>query len=205
MVPPFSSIKCVAFDLGGVLVDVQLDVLKELKRPQTEIENAFFGQNRHQAFGNGTLKADVYTKRVAHDLKQDASTIETVWGQVVQWKPFTSSLLNNLNVPFVFWSNTDPIHCEKLKHSLQLSTVMLEKSIFSYEAGVLKPDAQFFKAGLEKVALEPEQVLFIDDRPENVSGARDLKINAHQIADPNKLIALLESFNLLHRPQKAFL
>ncbi|MBL93583.1 MAG: hypothetical protein CMH56_17415 [Myxococcales bacterium] len=193
MTRDLSDIKCIAFDLGGVLVDVQRQVLPQLNRPKEEIERAFFGQNRHASLGTGTLLAKDYAERVALDLQVDAATIETVWAKVVTWKSFATPLLAGLKVPFVFWSNTDPIHTEKLKQTLQLPSSVWAKSVLSHEAGYLKPDARFFDLGLQKLDLRPEQVLFIDDRAENVSAAQQFQINTHQISNPHDVLVLLES------------
>ena len=193
MTRDLSFIKYIAFDLGGILVDVQRQVLPQLSRPKEEIERAFFGQNRHESLGTGTLSAKDYAERVALDLQVDAATIETVWAKVVTWKSFAAPLLAGLKVPFVFWSNTDPIHTEKLKQTLQLSASVWAQSVLSHEAGCLKPDPRFFDLGLQKLNLRPEQVLFIDDRAENVSAAQRFQINTRQITTPQDLFALLES------------
>ena len=192
-----TPIQCIAFDLGGVLVDVHLDALNQLDRAPQDIERAFFAEKRHEAFGTGTLEASEYVDVASKHLQCQASAIETAWANVVQWKPFAKELLSNLKVPFVFWSNTDPIHFQKLKSTLQLSHPALDKSVLSYQEGVLKPDARFFKSGLKKLSFSPEQILFIDDRLENVQGARRLQIDAHHLQEPKELKPLLKTFAVL--------
>ena len=49
---------------------------------------------------------------------------------------------------------------------------LFDREFYSYALGVAKPAAVFFSAILESIALQPDSVLFIDDRRENVESAR---------------------------------
>ena len=46
--------------------------------------------------------------------------------------------------------------------------------MFSFEVHKLKPDAGIYRDLLEKYQLLPKECLFVDDRPENVEGAKAL-------------------------------
>jgi putative hydrolase of the HAD superfamily len=54
-----------------------------------------------------------------------------------------------------------------------------ELQIWSCEHGVIKPDAAIYKLCLEALGCEPQRVLFFDDRPRNVEGARQAGMEAH--------------------------
>jgi len=49
---------------------------------------------------------------------------------------------------------------------------------FSYELGFIKPEAQIYQHAIEGLEVEPAEALFLDDRPENVEGARAAGIHA---------------------------
>lgn len=49
---------------------------------------------------------------------------------------------------------------------------------FSYELGFIKPEAPIYRHALEGLGVEPAEALFLDDRPENVEGARAVGIHA---------------------------
>ena len=49
---------------------------------------------------------------------------------------------------------------------------------FSCRLGAAKPDPQAFRLVLRDLGAQPDEVLFIDDRPENTCTARDLGIHA---------------------------
>ena len=73
---------------------------------------------------------------------------------------------------------------------------------FSYELGVIKPEAAIYRHAIEGLGVEPAEALFLDDRPENVEGARAAGIHAEVF---NSWEEFLESDCLrygLPRPEK---
>jgi putative hydrolase of the HAD superfamily len=50
-----------------------------------------------------------------------------------------------------------------------------------------KPDPRAFRAGLDALGLPAERVLFLDDQPVNLAGARDvgLQVLAVDVTDPD--------------------
>lgn len=64
---------------------------------------------------------------------------------------------------------------------------IFDQLIFSSEIGVVKPSAGAFRAALEKLSREPEEVLFIDDRPDNVSAALALGLAAIEFRSADQL------------------
>ncbi len=57
---------------------------------------------------------------------------------------------------------------------------MLDGSYYSCDIGVAKPAAAFFEHIVTDLGLAPAQVLFLDDQPKNVAGARSAGLNAEQ-------------------------
>jgi len=49
---------------------------------------------------------------------------------------------------------------------------------FSYELGVIKPEAEIYSHAIEGLGVDAAEALFLDDRPENVEGARAAGIHA---------------------------
>src|SRR5579863_1148557 len=47
-----------------------------------------------------------------------------------------------------------------------------DQVIFSCEVGVIKPHPTIYQRAIEGLQIAPAEVLFIDDRPENIEGAR---------------------------------
>ena len=49
---------------------------------------------------------------------------------------------------------------------------VFDVSLYSCELGVAKPDPAFFEKAATRIGAEPARVLFVDDHPANVAGAR---------------------------------
>ncbi|MES1177079.1 MAG: HAD family phosphatase [Myxococcales bacterium] len=72
-----------------------------------------------------------------------------------------------------------------------------DRCFFSCELGLAKPDPRYFRAILTEMRLAPEQALFIDDKPQNVEGARSVGIHAQCFVngqDGRAHLALAEVF-----------
>lgn len=72
-----------------------------------------------------------------------------------------------------------------------------EQIIASCHLGVRKPDAGFYTGLLEAVDASPTEVLFVDDREENVVGARAVGLRAHHFTDAHGLRAWLVAEGVL--------
>jgi putative hydrolase of the HAD superfamily len=53
-----------------------------------------------------------------------------------------------------------------------------DEQFYSWELGFAKPDAGYFQAIIEGVQVSPDRVLFLDDREDNVNGARSVGLVA---------------------------
>lgn len=76
---------------------------------------------------------------------------------------------------------------------------LFDDLFFSCELGVAKPSAKFFDAILGRLGLPAQRVLFIDDRPENVSAAHRAGMSAevyHLDEGPERFATLLEGYGL---------
>jgi putative hydrolase of the HAD superfamily len=75
-------------------------------------------------------------------------------------------------------SNTNTLHYERIRREYPVVD-LFPLAILSYEVGSMKPSPEIFRAALEAVGSRPEECFFIDDRAENVEGARKLGIQAN--------------------------
>ncbi len=55
---------------------------------------------------------------------------------------------------------------------------LFDKEFYSCRMGLRKPDADYFHGILEEIEAQTENVLFIDDRLENLDGAREVGLHA---------------------------
>jgi putative hydrolase of the HAD superfamily len=74
-----------------------------------------------------------------------------------------------------------------------------DREFYSCEVGHPKPTREYFTAVLEAIVLPPSRVLFIDDHPANVAGARELGLQAclfDATSGADMLRCCLQSFGL---------
>ena len=85
----------------------------------------------------------------------------------------------------IFDLSKDYIFAEASNHLAVINQYLESIGILKYfshiinssEIGVCKPDPEFFKILITKVKESPENILFIDDKPENIESAQSVGLN----------------------------
>ncbi|OGQ13365.1 MAG: hypothetical protein A2138_12975 [Deltaproteobacteria bacterium RBG_16_71_12] len=184
----------VAFDLGGVLVDVEhAAAARALDVPLSEIERAFFSGGIHDAVTVGALDGQAFVAAAARALARDVAAVADAWAAIVQVRADGRALVEEClaaGLAVVLWSNTDPIHLARMAQALP--PVPLDH--VSFVLGAQKPDPEFFRRGLARLGRSP---VFVDDRADNVAAARALGIRAHVVRGPAEARAALAREGLL--------
>lgn len=73
---------------------------------------------------------------------------------------------------------------------------LFDEIIISSEHKLKKPDPEFFKILIDKANVQNYEILFIDDRLENVKGAINSGIKAFQFIDAKMLLKDLKKINI---------
>lgn len=73
---------------------------------------------------------------------------------------------------------------------------VFERQFVSSEIGASKPDKRAFVFLLNKFGLKPQELVFIDDKAENVASAKSMGIRGFQFTSLEKLVADLRSINI---------
>lgn len=170
-------IRLVAFDLGGVLVDVSMERAAHQFNVEVEAfrKRAFDGDGEalHAAMTVGG-PADSFVDHLARVFGTDHPTARAAWASVVSPRPQARAIIDAVaaleSVAQTAWSNTDPVHAQALQQPL--APLFSAHRALSFEVEAQKPAAAFFERALRRAALEPSAVLFVDDRAENVAAAK---------------------------------
>jgi putative hydrolase of the HAD superfamily len=80
-------------------------------------------------------------------------------------------------------------------------TSLLDPILYSHEIGLRKPEPAIYRHACEALGVQPEEIVFVDDRPENVQAAREAGMHAVQHSAPAVTIAAVEE--LLAAPRVA--
>ena len=81
------------------------------------------------------------------------------------------------------------------KYRLQNSFLdEFDDKIISGDVGLAKPDIKIYELSIKKFNLVPEESLFIDDKIENILGAKRAGIKTIHLQDPEKLTSLIKHY-----------
>ena len=104
-------------------------------------------------------------------------------------------MLNERGIENCVLSNALPILGDSIPDYVPIKH---EHAFTSYELGLLKPDKRIFEAVRQKLDCDFKQIIFVDDKSENVQAAKSLGINGI-ICDHKTLIKSLQ--NVLAMPK----
>lgn len=92
--------------------------------------------------------------------------------ETLRQQGFRLALASNTNEFMMSWtcSNEFDGRGNSIKH-------YLDELYVSYKIGALKPSKHFFEYILDKENVKPEEILFVDDGPNNVNAAKSIGIN----------------------------
>ena len=71
---------------------------------------------------------------------------------------------------------------------------IFDDKIISGHVGLAKPDIKIYQLAIDKFHLTPERSLFIDDKIENIEGAKQLGIQTIHLQNPDELPELIKPF-----------
>jgi len=72
--------------------------------------------------------------------------------------------------------------------------LIFDDYVLSFEVGQIKPHPDIYRVALEKAEAKAEECLFIDDREDNIEGARQQGINSILFMNYNQLAASLKKY-----------
>ena len=73
---------------------------------------------------------------------------------------------------------------------------MFNKIYLSHEIGFRKPNKHAFQIILNENSLKPNNVLFIDDSPQHIEGAKKLGIKTHLLKENEEITTLFPDITL---------
>jgi HAD superfamily hydrolase (TIGR01509 family) len=198
--------KIVVFDLGKVLVDFDYSIAIHRIAAHSALSVAgiktfFFHSPLLVDYESGRLTRREFFEQ-AHQATGFRGTMEEFgefFADIFTAIPPMIELhagLHRRGVPTYIFSNTNDLAVEHIRRNFPFFRDF-DGYIFSYEVKAMKPDAKIYEA-LEKLAgRRGTEILYLDDRPENVAGgaARGWRTILHET--PEKTRLALENFRVL--------
>jgi FMN phosphatase YigB (HAD superfamily) len=200
-----NTFSCVAFDLGGVLL--HLDYAAALRKilPLCDQHRAvcsekFFGLIERDPsiaeFECGDLSTRELFDRFVTMTGYHGSFEHfcEVWRGVLSENPpmleFGREIAQRYDT--FLWSNAGKLHIPWVYEQFPALQFLKGDAVSCY-LGAVKPNRTFYERALAKHDLRPEQVLFVDDRPENVAAAREMGIRTVPYTTAAETIATMRA------------
>jgi putative hydrolase of the HAD superfamily len=178
-----TRIKAVVLDYGNVVSLCPEPADFDRLQAMTELDEETFGRLYwlyRDDYDRGILDGAEYWTRIGATAGKNLARAEIqslIEEDIALWTRINGSIItwaralreNGLNTGILSNMPVD------ISSYLRNSAGWLEDfdcALFSCELGVIKPDPAIYDACLKQLEVEPEQALFIDDRPVNVEGAR---------------------------------
>jgi putative hydrolase of the HAD superfamily len=143
------------------------------------------------------LPADEYWQRVANDLAIDRApaTADLIAIDVDSWMSFREEMwqlaaeARAAGIRTAVLSNGIREVVARLDAERPLSA-HFDAVVISFEVGCAKPEPRIFEITLDRLGVAPTRALFVDDREENIEGARRLGIDTLHFTGPDPMAAL---------------
>ena len=204
-----AKIKNIIFDLGGVILDIDEDIVcKELEKLGVSVTELFHSKefmDIMSKFDTGIYTAPTFRKKVKAFIGQEKMTdqkFDSIWNAMLLDIPrerIEAIEKVKKHYKIFLMSNSNVIHYDLYVRDLQLRfgyhefDELFNKSYFSFAEHLEKPDPRFFELILDHEGLLPEETLFIDDTEANIKAAKSLGIHTYHISRDELVRNLFEN------------
>jgi len=179
------TIKAVIFDWGGVLIDDPRPALMKYcaKALGVSEETYIKAHNKFMDdFQKGLLSEQTFWAKVCRELNRPKPQEPSLWDDAFRtaYSPradmfslvarlrkngYRTALLSNAEVPAMQFFG-------------ELGYDMFDVVVFSCAERMIKPDRKIYEVTVARLGCQPGQAVFMDDRQENINGAKEAGLNA---------------------------
>jgi putative hydrolase of the HAD superfamily len=209
-----TNIKAVLFDYGMVLSGppdptAREDMMRVLHVDEEAFQSIYW--KHRDDYDRGTLSGIAYWEHVARDLHHPLTAPELntliqadtdLWGQpnlpMIRW----AEQLHRAQIPTGILSNLG----DAMEAGIRARFPWLEgfaHHTFSHRLGIAKPDPAIYNHAAEGLGFLPAEILFIDDREENIAAARAAGMPAIQYSTHPAFVAELQKLDAESLPSPA--
>lgn len=189
--------KALIFDLGNVVFNVDFDLIykhwSEHSGIPYEIIKKYFEADKYfDKFERGDLIEEEYRRITNENLGMNLSEKDFDEGLTALYLDEThdiNSLLKELkkNYRIIALSNTNIIHKRVWREKYKNTMDQFEKIFSSHEINTRKPEIEPYLIALDYLKMKPEEVIFLDDKPENIEPAKTLGMKTITVKSPAQM------------------
>ncbi len=187
-------IKAVVFDLGGVVFQNGTKLfLEELSKQYNlghEFVNSVVNGKAGDMYREGKITRDEFWERVSKELGiiVNIDELESAWINKYTLIEETKEIIDELKKEYRLFYLSDNVRERVQQINTKHNFIeWFEGGIFSHEVGVRKPHPDVYKAAIQKIGVDPSEIVFIDDKEKNLKPADELGMNALLFSTPHQL------------------
>jgi HAD superfamily hydrolase (TIGR01509 family) len=175
-------VRALLFDLGGVVIDLDIGRAFQIWACRagcdpTVIAERFSLDDSYEQHERGEIPASRYFAALRRSLGIDLSDDEFIegWNDVYLGPvPGMAEVLSvaQRHLPLFAFTNSNPTHKSAWERLYADELRPFQMIYVSSDLGARKPETEAFRLVAKRMGFEPGEVLFFDDGPENVEGAR---------------------------------
>ena len=192
------------FDFGGVVVGIDFARAwaywaDAAGVPVSQVQARFAHGEAYERHERGEIGMAEYCAALRADLgiELDDAALTEGW-QRIFLEPIepTVMLLRKLRgrVPLYLFSNTNLAHYEYFRERFAAALEPFDRIFISNEMGLRKPEAGAFRHVAREIGVPLQRILFLDDSPVNVNGARALGMGAVLVRTPEDVHAAVSGW-----------
>jgi len=196
----------VAFDLGKVLVDFDYSIAGRRLAAQADLSPAEIQKYLDHSpllyrYETGLMTRQEFYAAVCHgtgyrgSLAEFALAFADIFSEMVEMTAMHSAIRRR-GVPTYIFSNTNDIGIEHIRHNFPFFS-NFDGYILSYEVGAMKPAAKIYEALEAMSGKSGAEILYLDDRQENVDAGAARGWQVILQTDPQKSRVQLQAAGVL--------
>lgn len=201
----FAAPQAVVFDFGGVMVNPNREAVVHFLCQSLHLSKAEFekvNNEKRQAVKKGVSEEQFWLDFA----KKQKLSLNPNWT-----KSFKAILKDAIGINYQMYALVKQLKEKKLiigllsnvdeysaKHDRELGLYdLFNPCLLSCEIGLKKPDPKIFIFLIEKLKIKPSDIIFIDDKVENIEGAKEMGIDAIHFESSDQIRLQLERRKLL--------
>ena len=195
-------IKLIVFDIGGTIIDFGESIYYrylsgKLHLPESRIRKVFDKLITESELDR--ISTSELLKTASQRLGVKVPDMDWwIFRRLARINPDTTNIMRDLKKRYkiVLLSN---IGRSRFKETARhfLDTSLYSHAFVSYALKMRKPDRRIYKYVLNKMGVIPEEALFIDDRIENIRGARAVGMKAIWFTNTKELKTKLKGYGVV--------
>lgn len=197
-------IRAIIFDLGGVLFTNGTKKFSEhlAQKYQIDVEKAKAILDKSDignAYRTGKITREEFWHAVKKELQltEHIDVLEQGWIDVYVLIEETRDIILELAKKYKVYFLSDNVkeRVEAIDKKYNF-TKWFHGGVSSHEVGIRKPHPDIYKIALEQTGFSPEEVLFVDDKENNLTPGKDLGMSTLLFESPEKLQKDLQNLSI---------